>query len=291
MNISLEFKNRQAWQENAKLWQTYEAPIRPSNGDLFIYNLVLQEIKKNNSCPQALLIGDSPELRDLLAQNGFSTTVVANNPLAILAMNELLTYRGSKKEKIVIANWQEMDFVPDSFDIVLSDWGLNCLTHWRDYTMVLASIAKFLKTNGRFVTRLNIFDSTRNKRKVEQIMVDFSKFSQHKFSFLIEMELYSDISTYLIDSFQIDLGKFYREEITAAYHQGRMTFAQWQDFYYPFFDVVMTYPEKQAWESLWSRFFSNLSIKYGNDYLLSDNNPIYIGQKIINHKNYARIEK
>ncbi len=282
-----QFKNKEAWQENAKLWQTYEPPLRPSPGDLLIYDLALQTFKGEPFSKKALLLGDCPELRDLLAEHQYNTTVVANNPIAIIAMNELLTFTGEKKEKVIIMNWQDIDFEPNSYDLVLSDWGLNSLTEWLDYTLVLYKVAQVMKNNVNFITRINIYKPERKIRAVKQIMSDFTTLPQHKFSFLLELEMYSTISTYNEKTFQIDLGKFYRDEVTAAYHNGQMTFAEWQEFYYPFFDVVMTYPRQADWENLLYKFFTITSVKYGGDYLASDNNPIYICQKNINKKIYG----
>lgn len=282
-----QFKNKEAWQENAKLWQTYEPPLRPSPGDLLIYDLALQTFKGEPFSKKALLLGDCPELRDLLAEHQYNTTVVANNPIAIIAMNELLTFTGEKKEKVIIMNWQDIDFEPNSYDLVLSDWGLNSLTEWLDYTLVLYKVAQVMKNNANFITRINIYKPERKIRSVKQIMSDFAALPQHKFSFLLELEMYSTISTYNEKTFQIDLGKFYRDEVTAAYHNGQMTFAEWQEFYYPFFDVVMTYPRQADWENLLHKFFTITAVKYGGDYLASDNNPIYICQKNINQKIYG----
>lgn len=282
-----QFKNKEAWQENANLWQTYEPPLRPSAGDLLIYNLVLQNFKAGPFEKKVLLLGDCPELRDLLAQHQYHTTVVANNPIAIIAMNELLTFQGQKKEKVVIMNWQDIDFEPGSFDLVLCDWGLNSLSEWLDYTVVLHKVAKVMKDNANFVTRINVYQPDRKIRSVKQIMSDFIKLPQHKFSFLLELEMYSTISTYNEKTFQIDLGKFYRDEVTAAYHNGQMSFVEWQEFYYPFFDVIMTYPKQADWENLLKRFFLLQAVKHGGDYLASGNNPIYICQKNINQKFYG----
>ncbi len=277
-----QFKNKEAWQENAKLWQTYEPPLRPSAGELLIYDLAIQSLQTEPFTKKALLLGDCPELRDLLAKHKYNTTVVANNPIAIIAMNELLTYQGEKKEKVVIINWQDIDFAPNSFDLILSDWGLNSLPEWLDYTVVLNNISQVLKNEGNFITRLNIYQSAKKIRSVKQIMADFTKFPQYKFSWLVELELYSSISTYNEKTSQIDLGKFYRDEVTAAYHHGQMTFAEWQEFYYPFFDVIMTYPKQADWESLLQRFFNIVTIKYSGDYPFSDNCPLYICKKNIN---------
>jgi len=274
------YKNKEAWQENARLWQTYDAPLRPSDGDQSIYDLA---IKSGSLVPfekKALVLGDSPEIRDLLAVHRYAITVVGNNPNAIIAMNQLLKFHGEKKEKVVIMNWQDLDLLPESFDLVVSDWGLNSLNEWLDYTQVLYQAKKVLKPGGRAVFRINTFDKMRKKRSPAHIMQDFAKLPKHKFSYLLELEMYSTISTYNPETYQIDLGKFYKEEITKAYHDKQLTFAEWQEFYYPFFTVTMTYPEKIEMERLLNKFFKLEAIKYGNDYPMSNDNPIYICKKI-----------
>ena len=274
------YKNHEAWQENARLWQTYDPPLRPSEGDQAIYDLILKNNPDEPYEKKALILGDCPEIRDLLAVYQYSTTVVVNNPNAIIAMNQLLKFHGEKKEKVVIMNWQDIDLPAESFDLVISDWGLNSLNEWLDYSQVLFQAKKLLKIGGQAVFRVNTFDSTRKKRSPAEIMKDFAKLPNYKFSFLLELEMYSTISTYNPESYKIDLGKFYREEITKAYHDQQLTFTEWQEFYYPFFTVTMTYPEKQEMEKLFNNFFKVEGIKYGNDYPMSSDNPIYLGKKI-----------
>jgi hypothetical protein len=274
------YKNHEAWQENARLWQTYDPPLRPSDGDQAIYDLIFKSGAGVAYEKKALILGDCPEVRDLLAVHQYEITVVANNPNAIIAMNQLLRFHGEKKEKVVIMNWQEIDLPADNFDLVVSDWGLNSLNEWLDYSQVLYQAKKLLKIGSQAVFRINTFDATRKKRSPAEIMQDFSKSPKYKFSFLLELEMYSTISTYNPESYQIDLGKFYKEEITNAYHDKQLTFAEWQEFYYPFFTVTMTYPEKEEMEKLLNSFFKVEAIKYGNDYPMSGDNPFYLCKKI-----------
>jgi len=114
-------ENKQVWLDNAVLWETYEPPIRPSQGELLIYDLALSAQAGQPYSKRALVLGDSPELRDLLASHKYYTTVVANDFDAIIAMNQLLEYKGDRQEKIVIMDWQDMDFADQAFDIIVSD--------------------------------------------------------------------------------------------------------------------------------------------------------------------------
>lgn len=273
---SVNLNNREAWQENAKLWETYEPPIKPSPGELLIYDLALSTRAAAPYSRKALVLGDSPEVRDLLAQHKFDITAVANNPNAIISMNQLLQYRGDKKERVVIMNWQDMDFAPNAFDVIITDWGLNSLEYWRDYTLVFDRVSRLLKPDGLFLMRINVFKPEQAQRSVAEIMLDFNKKKRHKFSYLLELEMYSNISNYDQGSFQINLGEFYRDKITQAYHNKEMTFSDWQEFYYPFFTVNLTYPNKQSLDELLYRFFTVVAERFGGDYPFSYNEPIYI---------------
>lgn len=277
MSIGLE--NKQAWLDNAMLWETYEPPIRPSQGELLIYDLAMATRAGSPYSKRALVLGDSPELRDLLARHKYHTTVVANDFEAIIAMNQLLEYKGERQEKVVIMNWQDMDFADQTFDIIVSDWGLNSLPYWRDYTMVFDKVNRQLKFDGLFLTRMNIYRPEKVIRNVSEIMLDWQKSKNDKFSYLLELEMYSNISNYNPDSFQINLGEFYRDSITKAYYQKEMSFADWQEFHYPFFTMTLTYPKKEAVDELLNKFFTVTAERYGSDYGFSNNEPIYICKK------------
>ncbi len=274
-----QFDNQNAWLKNAEVWKTYEPPIKPSAAELLIYDLVASSKAGEPFSSRALVLGVSAELRDLLAEHQFKTTVVANDVNTIIAMKQLLTYTGEKKEKVVVTDWQQMDFGEKKFDLVVSDWGLNSLSSWREYTVVFDRVDKLLAPEGMFVIRLNVFNPDEKIKKVKEIMKEYKINPKQKFSFLMQMEMYSEITTYNKETYQINLGKFYRDKITEAYHDGKMTFEEWQDFYFPFFTVTLTYPDKYAMEKLLRSFFDVSAIRYGGDYLFSENEPIYVCKK------------
>jgi hypothetical protein len=261
MTTYTSFNHAAAWRENAEHWSTYGPPVRPSPAELLLYNLAIQTQAKEPFATKALVLGDCPEVRDLLATHQCVTHVVAHDPNAVIAMNRLLTYQGMRKEKMHVDDWQYMDLGEKSFDLIMSDGGLNSLDSWPQYSRTLARAAAHLKPTGLMVLRLNVHIQSRPRRTVKEIMADYRVDAGHKFSYLLELEMYSDIATYNPETYRINLGEFYRERVMESYH--------------PFFDVTMTYPEQHAFERLLSKYVSIESVRYGRDYPFSSHEPIY----------------
>lgn len=147
---------RAIWESNARTWALRSWPRRPSPDDVATYRRLAGPRLQGRT----MLLGATPELRDLLAE-GSPPVVVDSSAAMHAATTELLRVADPARETWVQADWRELPFEPGSFDLILGDmiwWGLSL----RQQREVLAEIARVLAPDGLFAGRLRCTDRTRS---------------------------------------------------------------------------------------------------------------------------------
>lgn len=145
----------QIWKENAGRWHASGPPWRPSNGDVGIYKNLAGE----RLFGAVLVLGATPELRDLAARNCRNVYTVADMSRTMLEqMSGLMFFSGTKQEKWLEGDWCEISIPENSFDLIVGDmiWWVLSLKQQR---IVRDRIAKWLKSDGLFVSRFRTRDA------------------------------------------------------------------------------------------------------------------------------------
>ncbi|MDD2646997.1 MAG: class I SAM-dependent methyltransferase [Patescibacteria group bacterium] len=143
-NKRIEMKS--SWKTMAHLWASYAPPAKPSPIEINFFEQYLKKMLKKNKSLKALVLGSTPEFRDLLAKYKVDTTVVDNNPIYIKAMAQL-TKRHNPKERTIISDWLTMSFKPNTFDLVLSDSAQDNIK-FSEFFKLLNLLYKILKPTG-----------------------------------------------------------------------------------------------------------------------------------------------
>ena len=144
------------WERRSHSWGKSYPPLRPSQGDIEIYSGFLEHKKQKR---KILILGSTPELRDLVAQDVDVTVYVAdfshNMPSAMLKFTK---HVDQLKEKWIKSNWLELPFPEKFFDIILGDVVLHQITPKLE-PLFLQKMNSLLKDDGAFITRLFFLDS------------------------------------------------------------------------------------------------------------------------------------
>lgn len=147
----MTIRNSKVWaEEMSRVWSAFTPPERPSAGEIEIYEDYLKKIiAKRGKNISALLLGATPELRDLLAIYNVKTTCADINPSMIEAMNKLLEFSDGK-EKIVITDWLKIPKSVGKFDIILGDHSIHWIPFekWDDF---FENKKKVLKNGGYMI--------------------------------------------------------------------------------------------------------------------------------------------
>ena len=146
-----------AWQSNAEkwwynFWSKCQEPWRPSKKEIIFWDKTIQQILKKKGSIQVLILGATPEFRDLLAKyKNIKVTLLDINPPVKRAMDRLCKKK-NENEKLVLGNWLDVAkiFPPRSFDVVMNDEGFENV-YFTKHNLLLKNIAKVLKKDGYFL--------------------------------------------------------------------------------------------------------------------------------------------
>jgi SAM-dependent methyltransferase len=144
------------WATNAAKWPHIGPPWRPSMGDIAHYRRLAAPALPG----RALVLGATPELRDLLAEHAgrMPRPVVVDRSLPMLqAMTSLMHRARAGQECWRLADWRSLELEPASFDLVLADmvwWTVSVA----DQAALRDRIARLLVPDGIFVSRFRFRD-------------------------------------------------------------------------------------------------------------------------------------
>lgn len=166
-------KFSEPWKKFARRWQKYYTPPgRPSKQAIEVYrkfiNRALDFPRESASTPSVteesrsasisnikiLILGSTPELRDLAAEFTPEVAFVDVNLEMILAMNEIVKKK-NLQEIMVKANWLNAPLASSYFDIILGDLVVSNLPMDRQDDL-LQEIKRLLKPKGYFITKMEV---------------------------------------------------------------------------------------------------------------------------------------
>src|SRR3989344_6748141 len=98
------------WKQYLKNWHLYTSPGRPTKKDCAIVEQWLKKINAKN----VLILGATPQLRDVCARLNINTTCVDLQIEMLEGMRAFMKEKGS--EKLIVGDWLNMPFPDHSFD-------------------------------------------------------------------------------------------------------------------------------------------------------------------------------
>lgn len=171
-------KMQQSWKQIANLWKTYTPPVKPSPAEVHFYESKIKELilLQKRKKLKALILGATPEFRDLLAQYKIDTTLIDNNQASVKAMTSLVK-RKNPREKIVFGNWFKMPFKKNNFNLVLSDTSQDNIK-FKDFEKFFKSVSKVLKPDGYWLSGNAHFEN-KNSLKFSEYLKMYKRNPKH----------------------------------------------------------------------------------------------------------------
>jgi len=137
------------WLKSEKFWYNFwrkvEAPWRPSRGEIKFWEGKVKEAAKRKGA-KALVLGATPEIRDMLVKYKLDVTLIDLDPQVKRAADRLIKRR-NKKEKLVKADWLKMPLPSDYFDIVIGDGNFENISLGK-HNLFYRNIWRVVKPDG-----------------------------------------------------------------------------------------------------------------------------------------------
>ncbi|MDP1833448.1 MAG: class I SAM-dependent methyltransferase [Candidatus Moranbacteria bacterium] len=135
----------------AKDWKNYPAPVRPGL-EMAIYEKIIKRVLAGNKNPRILILGSTPEFRDLLLKHKITPICCDVNPEVYKALKILMERNG--KELFVESDWLDLDDA-HRFDLIMGHNVINMIPINKQ-GLFIKNIADNLKPDGIFATTVVI---------------------------------------------------------------------------------------------------------------------------------------
>lgn len=147
--------NINCWQYMAERWKKglYTAPGRPNSSEIAIYKKCVRQAIKGKKNPRALVLGATPELRDLLAELKIETFLCDMSIEMMLAMSEIIAKAKSEKEVWIKAPWEQNPMPDKSLDVIIGDLAIGNVP-WALKNKFITKQYQLLKPGGHFIHRI-----------------------------------------------------------------------------------------------------------------------------------------
>lgn len=160
------------WKHNAQRWPSLCSPWRPSQKDIEIYEQMCGTKLKGN----ILILGATPELRDLVAQTSLSRSpvLVDISTAMLIKASELLHTAKPENEIWIKSDWCEVPLPESSFDVILGDmvWWVISISQ---QLAVRDTLTRLLKKDGLFISRFRFHNPMRLKQNPFHIIKEYTQ--------------------------------------------------------------------------------------------------------------------
>ncbi len=141
---------------NKRLQQTtrYGKADAPAASELTLekFNQLYSGMVVGSETIHALVLGATPELRDIVLSHGHQLTTIDRDETALNEKSAQMHYKNHPNEHVIIADWLEIDLPKNSFDVILGDGVLTALPKDK-HKQLLDNLHKILKPTGELLLR------------------------------------------------------------------------------------------------------------------------------------------
>jgi len=167
---------RQNWsQRQAASRADRRASSAPLPLEIKNYEILLRRSLGSIKYPRVLILGATPELRDLAIKLGCQTLAIDISWDMLAKMADVMKYKTDPKNLSARADWFTLAdiFKNFSFDAILADCSLNNVPA-KSYSLVIKNILLLLKPGGAFITKHFVYMFERPKDGIESLQKKYS---------------------------------------------------------------------------------------------------------------------
>jgi len=287
--------SREKWQRLADLWNKVSPPGRPSSDDIKNYKAEIDKALSGVRAPIIVLMGSTPELRDLLSQYCREK----DSKLFCVDMTEdmynamtLLLKNNPQNETLVLSNWLEITkhIKPESVDLVVGDFIVGNVGGKIDN--LYTEIVTILKKDGYHVTRTDVIDES--TLRINDISPLFEKYAEEAKNGKLTIGQASNLftqqlvfSSWFLNDKKVMSLSYYKDQLETlakkwanSSDQIKKEMAEYNmDTWGKMTDKVWHNLMKADQEKLIKKYFEIIETRYSNDYNVIQESPIYLLKK------------
>lgn len=199
-----------AW-DYAKFWMNFREPARPNPSEIAILASYIKPQQK------VLILGSTPEYRDLCASKDANVTVVDYDKTTYQSLSKLMKH-SSSQETFIHADWLSVNLAPE-YDVILGDHAINLIVKDK-LPQLFQNMHQALKNeNSRWITRVITFEGLK-KQTLEDILKNYRQHCQNQDFF--SCTTYDIYKQYLEKDYSVSLGNVW-DQLHTSYLNGIMS--------------------------------------------------------------------
>ncbi len=205
------------WKEFAQRWKKYYTPPgAPSPAFAALYKKYTLKAIKNKKNPKILILGATPELRQVMYNVKAEITIIDINIEMILAMTELV--KNKRKDEIIVrGDWLSNPLADNYYDVVMGDLVIPNIP-WNLQLNFLNKISNLLKKGGYFLSKDEFIPKDWVFEDFDRVLDKYKKYPFYRNEAVeIFVHLYSmvwDKKTRLVDTRKLKngLNKYWKKD-------------------------------------------------------------------------------
>ena len=233
-------------------------------GILAKYEELLDKAIENKQNLKILVLGATPELRDMVLERGRHLTTLDISQDMLDKTKKCMKYSDHKNEKIILGDWLSSSLPDNHFDIILGD-GVSNNIAFKDQDKFFVELKRLLKLDGGLILREMTTNEDRPRQTVEEINNDFVTDQIHWGDLLFNIYFYSELSDLFHDQHNWYFGRFWKQ-IKKLKEQNRLDQQAFDSMWWLNSDLKHTFMPHQIFLDFSAKHFKSLSVDQAQDY-------------------------
>jgi hypothetical protein len=256
----------------------------PEGEELEIFKKFLKLALKKQKSKRVLILGSTPQLRDLAHDIGAEVTVVDVSLNMMMGLPYLMKNKKLVDKEIwVKSSWLDAPLQHNYWNVVLGDWVI-CNIPKNLQTVFTAKIKSILVPKGCFITKA--YYAWDKKITADEIIVRFlSKNNpsfrdyQNYFTELFYARTSEETWNHSVNDLRLVLKQFYKNLGDNKLKSKIKKHLKMLDYILGEGDFVWACPTEKEGEKVFTKYFKARDKKYSKEHPFGKNNPIYLFQR------------
>lgn len=240
---------------------------------------IAKVLSKQGKSARVLLLGATPELRDLVLDYNVQLVSLDVVPKILEDMSTLMKHKNDVHEVRVIGDWRDMPFAEKEFDFILGD-GITNNIIVSDHDQLWKEFARVLKDDGYILLRDSVAQPLHQRHSIGEIINTAHRKKWHKYDLWFEIYFYSSDGGFQSDKQYIDM-RVTQQKLERNFY-GKEIFTSEEEEYMKKFtqgSVKTTFVAERVLLQNLKKYFKLIEVYQEDDYRYCESFKFFLGQK------------